>query len=203
MKLKVCGMREEDNLLQLIALQPNFIGLIFHENSSRNVIESLHVKLPEDITLTGVFVDESEAFILKKVEHYNLKGIQLHGNESPAFCQQIQNKGLVVLKAFNIHDDFDFSVIAPYHGCCTYFLWDAFGKNAGGNGIAFNWELLAHYKGTTPFLLSGGIDATMAESLKKIKHPMFKGIDINSKFELKPAVKDIEKIKLFKTQLKS
>ena len=203
MKLKVCGMREEDNLLQLIDLQPHFIGLIFHKNSSRNVTEAINISTPESISLTGVFVDESEEFILEKVDQYNLKAIQLHGNESPEFCKKMQDKGLNVLKAFNINDKFDFSTIETYHGHCAYFLFDAFGKKAGGNGITFNWELLANYNGTTPFLLSGGIDGDMARRIKKINHPLFKGVDINSKFELKPGLKDIEKIKLFKQKLES
>ena len=202
LKLKVCGMREEENLSQLIRLQPDFIGLIFHEKSDRDVTKSIDIKLPDDINLTGVFVEESESFILDKVAKYNLKAIQLHGNESPDFCKKLQDKGLLILKAFNIHDTFDFSTTIPYQGLCTYFLFDAFGKKAGGNGITFNWKLLDHYKGVTPFLLSGGIDENMTENLKEVKHPLFKGVDINSKFELKPGLKDIDKIKLFKEQIK-
>jgi phosphoribosylanthranilate isomerase len=203
LKLKVCGMREENNLSQLIELYPDFIGLIFHEKSSRDVTESLDIRLPDEISLTGVFVEESESFILEKVAKYTLKAIQLHGHESPEFCKKLQDKGLLILKAFNIHEAFDFSTTIPYQGLCTYFLFDAFGKKAGGNGITFNWKLLDSYTGETPFLLSGGIDENMAENLKEVRHPLFKGVDINSKFELKPGLKDIEKIKLFKEQIKS
>jgi len=200
--LKVCGMRDENNLSQLIDLQPNFIGLIFHEKSPRNVTENLRINLPEHIKLTGVFVEESESFIMGKVDKYNLKAIQLHGYESPQFCKKLQNKGLIIMKAFNIHDAFEFSNTEPYEGLCDYFLFDAFGQHAGGNGITFDWKLLDNYKGETPFLLSGGIDSNLVNSLKEIKHPMYKGVDINSKFEITPGLKNIEKIKTFKNELR-
>ena len=106
-----------------------------------------------------------------------------------------------VIKAFNIHPEFDFSELEEYSLYCDYFLFDAFGKNAGGNGITFDWNLLDNYKGDTPFFLSGGLDVEMAESLKAIKHPKFKGVDVNSKFEIEPGLKNIEKIKLFKEKL--
>jgi len=203
MILKVCGMRNEKNLSDLIKIQPDFIGLIFHEKSPRNVLENIEIDFHENIIPTGVFVEKSEAFILHKIADYKLKAIQLHGYESPQFCKKIQSTGQIIIKAFNIHDSFDFSTTTPYQGACNYFLFDAFGKKAGGNGTTFNWKLLNEYKGETPFLLSGGIDETMANDIKKIKHPQFAGIDINSGFEIEPALKNIEKIKHFSNELRS
>ena len=106
-----------------------------------------------------------------------------------------------VIKAFNISKEFDFNQLVSYEPSCDYFLFDAFGKNAGGNGITFNWELLNNYKGAVPFLVSGGINETMVNNIKEIHHPQFVGVDVNSGFELEPALKNIEKIKLFKDEL--
>lgn len=200
--LKVCGMREENNLSDLIKIQPDFIGLIFHEKSPRNITKQTSTSIPTEIGTVGVFVNETEGFVLDKIDEFNLKYIQLHGSESPHFCKNIKRLNRKIIKAFNIHPDFDFSELDEYAPFCDYFLFDAFGKNAGGNGITFDWNLLNSYNGETPFLLSGGIDSNMAESLKGINHPMYKGIDINSKFEIEPGLKNIEKIKTFKNELR-
>lgn len=201
--LKVCGMRDEKNLSDLIKLDPDFIGIIFHEKSPRNITENIKIDFPENIKLTGVFVEESESFIMSKVEKYNLKAVQLHGYESPDFCKKLQNKGLIIMKAFNIHDAFEFKNTTPYEGICDYFLFDAFGEKAGGNGTTFKWKLLNNYKGPTSFFLSGGIDENMAKSIKKINHPQFIGADINSKFESAYAYKNIKKVKQFSDELRS
>ncbi len=150
--LKVCGMRDENNLSDLIQLEPDFIGLIFHENSSRNVSVPVKMELPDNTIITGVFVDKDEAFIMRKNSEYGLKAIQLHGKESSVFCKKIKELDKKVIKAFNIHSEFDFSALDEYSPYCDYFLFDAFGKNAGGNGITFDWNLLNNYKGETPFL---------------------------------------------------
>ncbi len=200
--LKVCGMRDEQNLSNLIEIQPDFIGLIFHEKSPRNVEKCTKTTIPKEIGTVGVFVNETEGFVLDKINEFDLKYIQLHGSESPHFCKNIKRLNRKVIKAFNIHSEFDFSELDEYAPYCDYFLFDAFGKNAGGNGITFDWKLLDNYKGETPFLLSGGIDSEMAGSLKKINHPMYKGVDINSKFEITPGLKNIEKIKTFKNELR-
>ncbi|MBL4668701.1 MAG: phosphoribosylanthranilate isomerase [Flavobacteriales bacterium] len=200
--LKVCGMSDEKNISDLIKIQPDFIGLIFHEKSPRNVTKIIDVNCPENINLTGVFVEESENFIMKKVSEYNLMAIQLHGYESPKFCKKMQEKGLIIIKAFNIHEAFDFKNTEPYEGLCDYFLFDAFGKKAGGNGTTFKWEMLNDYKGSTPFFLSGGIDDSMGKSIKKNKHPQFIGADINSKFESAYAYKNIKKVKQFSDELR-
>ena len=199
--LKVCGMRDKNNISDLIEIQPDFIGLIFHEKSPRNVEKHTKTSIPSDIGTVGVFVNETEGFVLDKINEFDLKYIQLHGSESPHFCKNIKRLNRKVIKAFNIHPEFDFSELEEYEPYSDYFLFDAFGKNAGGNGITFDWNLLDNYKGDTPFFLSGGIDAEMAENLRTINHPMYKGVDVNSKFEIKPGLKNIEKIKLFKEKL--
>jgi len=203
LQLKVCGMREPENLAQLIAVEPNFIGFIFHEKSPRNVDNPISIKAPKNIRKVGVFVDQTESFILEKIQEFQLEFIQLHGNESPHFCKKIKALKRKVIKAFNLHDNFNFQILENYTPYCDYFLFDAFGEQPGGNGITFNWKLLDRYKGEIPFLLSGGIDENMVPELTKISHPMFAGIDINSKFETKPGIKNIEKIKAFKNELYS
>ncbi len=201
MKLKVCGMRDARNITELIKLQPDFMGFIFHKKSPRNVSEISNVDFPKTIKKVGVFVDKEELFIREKVLDYGLDVIQLHGNETPKECQQLKMKEFEIIKAFQISEDFDFEKLSDYEPFCNYFLFDAFGKDAGGNGITFNWNLLQKYNGQTPFLLSGGLDGTMTESILNISHDKFAGIDINSGFEIAPALKDIEKIKKFKQSL--
>lgn len=202
LKLKVCGMRNNINIKELSEVQPDFIGFIFHELSSRNVSQAVLIDTPENINRVGVFVNKSKEFIADKIKQYHLDYIQLHGTESAEFCSEIKELEVGVIKAFNISENFDFSKLNTYESVCDYLLFDAFGKQAGGNGITFNWELLSTYKGNTPFLLSGGIDDTMTDELKKIRHPQFVGVDINSGFELEPALKNIGKIKCFSKSIK-
>lgn len=208
-KLKVCGMRNTENLAELIQVQPDFIGFIFHEASARNVTEIPDVIIPNTIKKVGVFVDKEIEFITKTATSFGLDYIQLHGNETPEFCSKLNSpleRGLrgvfKIIKAFNISADFDFEKLEAYEASCDYFLFDAFGKKSGGNGITFNWELLQKYKGQTLFLLSGGIDEKMATEIKKIQHPKFAGVDINSRFEIKAGLKDVDKIELFKKKIK-
>ncbi|VAW30352.1 Phosphoribosylanthranilate isomerase [hydrothermal vent metagenome] len=201
--LKVCGMRDEANIAALTGLQPGFIGFIFHEISPRYCEKVPKVPVPESIRKTGVFVNKSEEYIAGKKKDFHLDYIQLHGSESPDFCREIQQSVAPVIKAFNLHDDFDFDSLRPYEKTCAFFLFDASGQLSGGNGITFNWQILKQYRGTTPFLLSGGIDESMADAIRNINHPAFYGVDINSRFETLPGIKDINKIKRFKNELQS
>jgi len=196
--LKVCGMRDTANITELIKLQPDFMGFIFHEKSPRNVVEIPSIEIPSNIKKVGVFVDKDIVFIKEKAKDFNLDYIQLHGNETPEFCKSLKEKGYKIIKAFNISENFNFEQLQAYETFCDYFLFDAFGKKAGGNGIIFNWELLRKYKGQTSFLLSGGIDHTMAQEIRNVNHSKLAGIDINSGFEIKSALKDIKKIEEFK-----
>ena len=202
-KLKVCGMRDCINIEELSKIQPDFIGFIFHEKSLRNVSETVLRDTPKSMHRVGVFVNESKEFIIRKIKQYHLNYIQLHGTESPEFCKDMKKLNTGIIKAFNISEEFNFSNLKSYESVCDYLLFDAFGKQAGGNGITFNWELLNKYQGKTPFLLSGGIDDTMGKAIKGITHPQFIGIDINSGFEIAPAFKNIKKISAFKNELYS
>jgi phosphoribosylanthranilate isomerase len=203
LKLKVCGMRNRENIIALSKVKPEFIGFIFHEKSSRNISDNLIQSTPDTIIRVGVFVDENINFILDKIKLHNLNCVQLHGKESTEFCAEVKKLGIDVIKAFNISEQFNFSTLKNYEETCNYFLFDAAGKNAGGNGIVFNWDLISNYTGRTPFLLSGGIDETMTKTIKDLKHPLLVGVDINSGFETKPAVKNIIAIKKFSDSIKN
>lgn len=201
--LKVCGMRDPENIADLVELEPDFIGFIFHEISPRYCEKVPEVFIPESIRKTGIFVNKPKDYILRKKEDFQLDYIQLHGAETPEFCQKIQQEAGPVIKAFNLNDNFDFNRLEAYSSCCDFFLFDASGSHAGGNGITFDWEILNNYYGTTPFLLSGGIDENMVEAIRNISHPAFYGVDINSRFEISPGIKNIPKIKRFKHELSS
>ncbi len=201
LKLKVCGMRDQDNVQELIKLSPDFIGFIFHEGSPRNIIEFPGINIPESIHKTGVFVNKSVNYILSVCKDHNLNCVQLHGQESPNICKRIKSEGLKVIKAFNIRKDFDFSILGVYENSCDYLLFDAFGKYPGGNNITFDWDIFQDYNGTTPFLLSGGIKPELLDKIKAISHKNFAGVDINSGFEVQPGLKNIELIKKFKDEL--
>jgi len=197
MKIKICGMRDAENIKALVKLNIDFIGFIFHEKSPRNVSGKPKVLIPKNIKKVGVFVNKPLAFLQGKAQEFDLDYIQLHGKESPEFCLEAKQLGLQIIKAFNINDTFDFEMLKPYEANCDYFLFDAFGKQAGGNGVVFNWQLLENYKGEKPFLLSGGINKTMHQEISNFKHKQCVGIDINSGFEIKPALKDVEGIAEF------
>ena len=204
MRVKVCGLKEPENIKEVVQLPVDYIGLIFYKKSPRYVEadpEDLAFMQNFDVKKVGVFVNETEDFILDKIEQYKLDYIQLHGNESAHFCKKIQQLNRKVIKAFNIHNNFNFDELSDYEPFCHYFLFDAYGEKAGGNGITFNWDLLQKYKGETPFLLSGGIGLETLEAINQFEHKRFAGVDINSKFEITPGVKNIEKIKQFTNEL--
>lgn len=203
MKIKVCGMRSASNIKDLGALDIDFIGFIFYHKSSRNVEELPLIDLPENIHRVGVFVNASVAEIEQRARAFSLNYIQLHGDESPEFCEKLQKKGYQILKAFAVDEHFDFKILEAYEACCTYFLLDAKGKSYGGNGIQFDWRVLDQYTSQKPFFLSGGIDLESIESVLNLDLAQLYGIDVNSKFEVSPALKDISKIKQLVKKIKS
>lgn len=205
MKIKVCGMRDADNISELIKLKPDYMGFIFYAKSKRFISSFPEVEIPSEIKKVGVFVNEDVDTVIEIVEENNLETIQLHGNESPEYCEELKVlmiRDVEIFKAFSVDDDFDFSKTEPYQKVCDYLLFDTKGKEYGGNGVKFNWQVLDNYNGTTPFLLSGGISRVDASEIKNISHKAFAGIDINSGFEIEPALKNITNIKEFKQNLK-
>lgn len=202
MKLKVCGMREKENIKALLDLKPAYMGLIFWGASSRYVNETTD-QLPETTKKTGVFVDATLDYIQTTIKEHQLDAVQLHGKESAVYCNLVGEFGTEVIKAFSVSDSFDFSILSRYETACDYFLFDTKGPLPGGNGSGFNWELLTDYPSKKPFFLSGGIGPDDTEKIKqliKTELPLF-AVDVNSKFELSPGNKNIEQIKAFKKQL--
>ena len=205
MKIKICGLKFESNILGLSKLEPDYMGFIFWEKSKRLVIGSTPNLSQTKIKKTGVFVNADFEKIKNKVHVHKLKAIQLHGLESPEFCEKIKNLGVEIIKAFSIDENFNFNVLEKYELCSDYFLFDAKGKSPGGNGISFDWEILRNYKYEKKFFLSGGISIESINAIKKIKKlslPLF-CVDINSRFELNPGEKNIELIKSFKNRLEN
>ena len=145
----------------------------------------------------GVFVNETKENIIETTERFALDFVQLHGNESPEFCEEIGKEGVKVIKAFSIEDSFPIEMVKEYESVCDYFLFDTKTLQYGGSGKKFNWEVLSHYRGNKPFLLSGGISPEDAESIRQFQHPMCIGIDINSKFEISSALKNVGLVKQF------
>ena len=187
-------MREADNIRDVEALGIDMMGFIFWPKSSRYVSQRPDY-LPKRVKRVGVFVDEDLEQVKRLAEDYGLDYIQLHGQESPSYIFQL--RGLHVIKAFNISTAEDLLQTQPYEGLVDYFLFDAKGKSVGGNGEKFNWDVLDAYQGNTPFLLSGGIGPDDTERVNAFHHPKCIGIDLNSRFELSPGLKDVAKLKEF------
>ncbi|WP_323758127.1 phosphoribosylanthranilate isomerase [Roseivirga sp.] len=201
MKLKVCGMRESTNISELLKLQPDYMGFIFYGKSKRDVADGLDVELlnafPFSTKKVGVFVNASLDFVKGKVAQFGLDLVQLHGDETPEYCAVLKANGVKVMKVFSVGDSFDFGELEAYKPHVDFFLFDTKGKERGGNGELFNWEILNEYDGTIPYFLSGGIDIENIESLSDLKVQPY-AIDINSKFEVEPGLKDVEKLKELK-----
>ena len=204
MKLKVCGMKYQDNILDVATLKPDYMGFIFYKNSERYITTSIP-DLSKTIKKAGVFVNESIENIKNTIEKHRLDTVQLHGQEPPEFCKQLKNEALEIIKVFSIKNEFDFNQLNPYEPYVDYFLFDTKGPNPGGNGFCFDWSVLENYTADKPYFLSGGIGLEQVESLNTFKKSTAAkqcyAIDINSKFELKPGLKDDIKLKNFIQQL--
>lgn len=202
MKLKVCGMKYEDNITDVAKLAPDFMGFIFYPKSSRN-FDGRIPNLPTSTKKVGVFVNEDLNMVLQKISDFKLDAVQLHGEESPEYCKAITSAE--VIKVFSIKDEFNFERLMPYEAFCTYFLFDTKGKLPGGNGYTFDWEVLKDYPSKKPFFLSGGIGLGEIERIKKFKNSSASkycyAIDVNSKFEIEPGLKNSDELEKFKYEL--
>lgn len=194
-KIKICGMKYPDNILEVGSLLPDYMGFIFWEKSAR-YFDGIIPELPKSIQKVGVFVNATLEEILDKIAQHDLQAIQLHGHESVEFCLELKTKIIVsieIIKVFSADESFDFSVLKPFESVCDYFLFDTKGKLPGGNGTTFDWKILENYPSTKPFFLSGGIgieELNEVHEILKTKLPIY-AIDINSKFEIEPGLKNI------------
>ncbi|WP_232764110.1 phosphoribosylanthranilate isomerase [Salegentibacter salinarum] len=212
LKLKICGMKDPENISEVAKLPPDYMGFIFYENTPRNFDAEIP-EIPSEIKKTGVFVNEKINVILDRTKKYDLNALQLHGDESAAFCAELKTllmeTSVEIIKVFSVNDDFNFKRLKEYETVVDYFLFDTKGKNKGGNGITFNWEILKEYPSEIPFFLSGGIGPHEIEEIKKLKayfkqngnENLLYAIDVNSKFEEQPGFKDVVKLEKFVKQI--
>jgi phosphoribosylanthranilate isomerase len=205
MKLKICGMKYPDNILEVGALLPDYMGFIFWEQSAR-YFDGTQPALPQSIKKTGVFVNASVDEIIEKVTTYDLQAVQLHGHESVAFCQELKNtlaNTTEIIKVFSVDSEFDFDQLQPFETVCDYFLFDTKGKLPGGNGTTFDWKVLEKYPSQKPFFLSGGIgldEIDLVKQILKTDLPIY-AIDVNSKFEIEPGLKNKQELDRFKQKI--
>jgi phosphoribosylanthranilate isomerase len=194
-------MRDAENIAAIGSLRPQYMGFIFYPKSPRYVGDSFDIpaNLPASIKRVGVFVNESNAVIIAKSNALKLGLVQLHGNESPAQCDELKATALGVIKVFSIDDDFNFELTKPYRKAVDYFLFDTKGKYYGGNAKTFNWNILGKYDQEVPFFLSGGLSPDNVNSLGDIQKMNLHALDLNSGVEISPGLKDIEKIRTIVT----
>jgi phosphoribosylanthranilate isomerase len=199
--IKICGMRDSENILAAAELKPDLMGFIFYRESPRFAGKLLKqetvAELSPEITKTGVFVNAEFNEIAETVEKYSLNAVQLHGDESPELCRQLKDTLVRIIKVFNIEESMNFTRLQDFIACTDYFLFDTMTAGHGGSGQKFDWKLLDRYDLGHPFILSGGISQDDADAVTGIFNSSFYGIDLNSRFEIKPGLKDIVKLEKF------
>lgn len=211
-------MRDADNIRDISALGVDMIGLIFYPPSPRyvqqfssgaGIIPDYAPDMGKTPLRVGVFVDDMPQNIVTRVYNYKLDYIQLHGNEPRETLENLRatiapdiNPKIKIIKAISVSSAEDIKKYKEYVGAADLFLFDTKCKTVGGSGEQFDWQVLQAYDGDVPFLLSGGIGPDDAERIKNFHHPKCIGIDLNSKFEIEPALKDVEKLKQFLVKVK-
>lgn len=204
MKLKVCGMRNPENIEAIGALQPDLMGFIFYEKSKRLVTPDAWVL--EKVWAfqghkVGVFVNADLEELLEDVAAFRLDYVQLHGDETLEYGQNLHTKGIKIIKVFGVQNQMPSEAIKQWEPYVEIFLFDTQTSNYGGSGQKFDWAILNEYPSDKPFMLSGGIGLEDIEDIKKLAISKLWGIDVNSKFELEPGLKDVEKVKALKEAL--
>jgi len=206
MKIKICGMKYPENIQAVLQAEPDFMGFIFYEKSPRyvdNQLEVSTVAFNERTQKIGVFVNSTINTVLETVITHNLDFVQLHGNETIGYVKELFSKNIKIIKAFQITENFNWSALTQFTDYVSYFLFDTASKNYGGSGLKYDWEQLKNYKETTPFFLSGGIKVDDIQEITKLKLPQLYGIDVNSKFESAPGLKNIDLVKTMINQVRN
>jgi phosphoribosylanthranilate isomerase len=201
-QLKVCGMRDHQNILEVAALAPDFMGFIFYKDSKRFVGDDFQIppSLPKQIKKVGVFVNEELDVVLQKAEQHTLDFVQLHGDEQPVVCKKLKSN-VGVIKVFLIDENFQFNQLKSYVPFVDYFLFDTKSAGYGGSGKTFDWKLLNNYNEPVPFFLSGGLNPDNIESAIQQDHSKFFAVDVNSGVESGYAFKDKPKILNLKSKI--
>jgi phosphoribosylanthranilate isomerase len=208
MKIKVCGITTVEQLKQLQDMNVDYAGLIFYPKSKRYAYEKLTAQKAEirslEIKKVGVFVNAGMGFLKSCIAEYGLSAVQLHGDETPEFCDALKNEidVIKVLRIGNVALDID-ERIRPFQNSCAYFLFDTDTAEYGGSGKRFDWTVLQEATIGKPFFLSGGIGPDDMEKVKRFSHPYFQAIDINSRFESTAGIKNMESVNEFVNQLKA
>ena len=202
-KLKVCGLR--DNIEEVAALSPDLVGFIFYNKSPRflgDLEDDVIRQLPSTIDKVGVFVNSPEEYVLEMVNRYDLQYAQLHGDESPEYCKDLQGQGVKIIKVFGGNTELSNELLSQYASCIDFYLFDTRTDKYGGTGHQFDWNRLKGLNLQKPIFLSGGIDLESIEQLDEIKDLDIYAIDVNSKFEISPGMKSIELLGKLKTKMK-
>lgn len=203
LKIKVCGLNNKTNIINIAKIKPDYMGFIYYKYSKRYVGNKFNIPfLAKKIKKVGVFVNENEDFILKKSFENKLDFVQLHGDEDINYCYNIKNKGIKIIKSFGIDDNFNFRTIKLYKNICNFFLFDNKTDNYGGSGKKFLWKKIDDYNLDIPFFISGGIALSDINNILSISHPCFLGVDINSKFEIKNGIKNLNIVDNFIKKLR-
>ena len=205
MKIKICGMRDFENIQEVLSFQPDYLGFIFHPKSSRYVtndrleeIKAIDFGSTEKV---GVFVNEDPQQIISIAHQFDFNYIQLHGDEDDKTIQLLQDQGLKVIKVISVATEEDVKLTENYPSA-DYLLFDTKGQKRGGNGYQFDWSILKNLQTAQPIFLSGGLDIADVEGVQKKNIPQLAGLDFNSKLEVEPAMKDTVKIKELMNQIK-
>jgi phosphoribosylanthranilate isomerase len=204
-KIKVCGMRDPDNIRRLVELQPDYIGFILFPGSKRYLGKNyrLTTEIPNSIKRVGIFVNALIPEIFEWVSRLELDFVQLHGIEPPEYCMEMNNLNIKVIKTFGIDADFDFSILKDYIPYCDYFLFDTKSILHGGSGEQFDWSILKNIKLDKPIFLSGGIGPDDVQLIRQLHQVNIHAVDINSRFETGPGLKDILLLDKFFKELRS
>src|SRR5690606_9659775 len=192
--IKICGLMKPANIDEVLSLNPQYIGFIFYPSSSRFVgeLDQEYIKSLKNVKKTAVFVNATVDAIVEIVKKYQFDAIQLHGNESAAFCQDLKERtGLEIIKAFGIDSEFDFNQLEAYLLNVDYFLFDTKTSRYGGSGNVFNWDVLKKYSYDKPYFLSGGIGPDNFSDAYTFKDERLYAVDLNSRFESAPGIKNL------------
>lgn len=202
-RLKVCGMRDPENIVEVGGRHPDYMGFIFYRKSPRYVGEEFIIPdgLPRTVQRVGVFVNETTEAMLEIAKKYSLSALQLHGMETPEQCEALRSGGYKVIKAFAVDSAFDFDKTVPYKAVADFFMFDTKGPYHGGNAASFDWQLLSQYDQSLPFLLSGGLSPENVDSIVSLLDMNLYALDVNSGVESAPGIKSLARLDAFKDAL--